>query len=242
MPLQLAGSPDVTYTALLFTPAKTADYKLEFLRLKNGSAYASVFPNGDSANSLYCSGTTPLTTRLEAGQTAVILCTLSNSATCSVKITHVHDYVKTYDPAPTCTTDGVGKYTCSICGDPARHNGQICVVRDPRDVAAMERTHEYSGLYHVLHGTLSPMNGIGPDQIRIRELLARLDSEKVDEVILATNPDVEGEATASYLGRLLKARGVRCTRIAHGVPVGGDLEYTDEVTLSKALEGRREME
>jgi recombination protein RecR len=106
----------------------------------------------------------------------------------------------------------------------------------------MERTHEYSGLYHVLHGTLSPMNGIGPDQIRIRELLARLDSEKVDEVILATNPDVEGEATASYLGRLLKARGVRCTRIAHGVPVGGDLEYTDEVTLSKALEGRREME
>ena len=132
--------------------------------------------------------------------------------------------------------------TCSICGDPARHNGQICVVRDPRDVAAMERTHEYSGLYHVLHGTLSPMNGIGPDQIRIRELLARLDSEKVDEVILATNPDVEGEATASYLGWLLKARGVRCTRIAHGVPVGGDLEYTDEVTLSKALEGRREME
>ena len=131
--------------------------------------------------------------------------------------------------------------TCEICADSARHNGQICVVRDPRDVAAIERMHEYAGLYHVLHGTLSPMDGIGPDQIRIKELLARLGSEKVEEVILATNPDVEGEATASYLARLLKPMGVRCTRIAHGVPVGGDLEYTDEVTLQKALEGRREV-
>ena len=122
--------------------------------------------------------------------------------------------------------------TCAICGDPTRHNGQLCVVRDPR---------EYNGLYHVLHGTLSPMDGIGPDQIRIRELMARLGSEKVEEVILATNPDVEGEATASYLARMIKPLGVRCTRIAHGVPVGGDLEYTDEVTLQKALEGRREM-
>ena len=105
----------------------------------------------------------------------------------------------------------------------------------------MERMHEYNGLYHVLHGTLSPMDGIGPDQIRVKELLSRLETEKVEEVILATNPDVEGEATASYLARLLKPLGVRCTRIAHGVPVGGDLEYTDEVTLMKALEGRREV-
>lgn len=131
--------------------------------------------------------------------------------------------------------------TCSICQDPTRHNGQLCVVRDPRDVAAMERMHEYSGLYHVLHGTLSPINGIGPDKIHIKELMDRLGSEKVEEVILATNPDVEGEATASYLARLIKPLGIRCTRIAHGVPVGGDLEYTDEVTLQKALEGRREM-
>ncbi len=131
--------------------------------------------------------------------------------------------------------------TCPICADITRHNGQICVVRDPRDVAAMERMHEYTGLYHVLQGTLSPMNGIGPDQIRIRELMDRLRNEKVEEVILATNPDVEGEATASYIARLIKPTGVRCTRIAHGVPVGGDLEYTDEVTLLKALEGRREM-
>ncbi len=131
--------------------------------------------------------------------------------------------------------------TCAICADSARHNGQICVVRDARDVAAIERMHEYSGLYHVLQGTLSPMNGIGPEQLRIRELVARLSAENVQEVILATNPDVEGEATASYLARLLKPMGVRCTRIAHGVPVGGDLEYTDEVTLLKAMEGRREI-
>ncbi len=131
---------------------------------------------------------------------------------------------------------------CAVCGDESRHNGQLCVVRDPRDVAAIERMHEYHGLYHVLQGTLSPMNGIGPDQIRIRELLSRLESEKVSEVILATNPDVEGEATASYIARLLRPLSVRCTRIAHGVPVGGDLEYTDEVTLLKAMEGRREMD
>ncbi len=131
--------------------------------------------------------------------------------------------------------------TCSVCGDPARHNGQICVVRDPRDVAAIERMHEYSGLYHVLHGTLSPMNGIGPDQIRINELMTRLEKEKVSEVILATNPDVEGEATASYIARLIRPTGIRCTRLAHGMPVGGDLEYTDEVTLLKAMEGRREI-
>ena len=130
---------------------------------------------------------------------------------------------------------------CSVCADPERHNGQICVVRDPRDVAALERMHEYHGLYHVLHGTLSPMEGVGPDDIHIRELLARLGTEEVSEVILATNPDVEGEATATYIARLLKPMNVKCTRIAHGVPVGGDLEYTDEVTLFKALEGRRDM-
>ena len=131
--------------------------------------------------------------------------------------------------------------TCEICQSPQRHNGQICVVRDPRDVAAVERMHDYHGLYHVLHGTLSPMDGVGPDDIRIRELVARLGTEEVSEVILATNPDIEGEATATYIARLLKPMGVKVTRIAHGVPVGSDLEYADEVTLSKAMEGRREM-
>ena len=131
--------------------------------------------------------------------------------------------------------------TCDICQSPTRHNGQICVVRDPRDVAAMERMHDYHGLYHVLHGTLSPMDGVGPNDIRIKELIARIGSEEVEEVILATNPDIEGEATATYIARILKPMGVKCTRIAHGVPVGSDLEYADEVTLSKAMEGRREL-
>jgi len=140
----------------------------------------------------------------------------------------------------TCGNYATGE-ACPVCADPARHNGQICVVRDPRDVAALERTHEYHGLYHVLHGTLSPMEGVGPDDIHIRELMTRLGTEDVSEVILATNPDVEGEATAAYIARLLRPMGIRCTRIAHGVPVGGDLEYTDEVTLFKALEGRRDM-
>lgn len=138
-----------------------------------------------------------------------------------------------------------GNYTqeeyCPICQDPQRHNGQICVVRDARDVAAMERMRDFKGLYHVLGGTLSPMNGVGPEDIRIKELLARLSTEDVNEVILATNPDIEGEATATYLARLIKPLGVRVTRIAHGVPVGSDLEYTDEVTLAKAMEGRREL-
>lgn len=140
----------------------------------------------------------------------------------------------------TCGNYSTGE-SCPVCASPERHNGQICVVRDPRDVAALERMHEYRGLYHVLHGTLSPMDGVGPDDIRIKELLSRVASEEVTEVILATNPDVEGEATAAYIARLLKPMGIRCTRIAHGVPVGGDLEYTDEVTLFKALEGRREV-
>ncbi len=130
---------------------------------------------------------------------------------------------------------------CAVCAEDARHNGQICVVRDPRDVAAMERMHDYHGLYHVLHGTLSPMDGVGPDDIRIKELMERLRQGEAKEVILATNPDIEGEATANYIARLVKPLGIRCTRIAHGVPVGSDLEYADEVTLSKAMEGRREL-
>ncbi len=138
-----------------------------------------------------------------------------------------------------------GNYTqnelCDICADEQRENGQICVVREPRDVAAMERMRDYKGLYHVLHGTLSPMDNIGPNDISIRELMMRLGSEEVNEVILATNPDIEGEATAAYIARLIKPMGIRCTRIAHGVPVGSDLEYADEVTLSKAMEGRREL-
>lgn len=140
----------------------------------------------------------------------------------------------------TCGNYAAGE-ECAVCANPARHNGQICVVRDPRDVAALERMHDYNGLYHVLHGTLSPMNGIGPASLKIQELMARLETETVSEVILATNPDVEGEATASYLARLIKPTGIRCTRIAHGVPIGGDLEYTDEATLARALEGRREL-
>ena len=130
---------------------------------------------------------------------------------------------------------------CDICADERRRNGQICVVRDPRDVAAIERMHDFHGSYNVLHGTLSPMDGIGPDDIRIKELLQRIDEGGVSEVILATNPDVEGEATAVYISKLLKQRGVKATRIAHGIPIGGNLEYVDEMTLLKAMEGRREM-
>ena len=127
---------------------------------------------------------------------------------------------------------------CPICSNKARDESVICVVEDVRDVVAMEKTHEFKGVYHVLHGSISPMNGIGPDDIKIKELLARLMDGKVKEVILATNPRVEGEATAMYISKLVKPLGVKVTRIAHGIPVGGDLEYTDEVTLSRALEGR----
>ena len=130
---------------------------------------------------------------------------------------------------------------CPICSSPKRDNSVICVVEDVRDVMAMERTHEFKGVYHVLHGTISPMNGIGPEDIKIKELLSRLMDGQVKEVILATNPRVEGEATAMYLSKLIKPLGVKVTRIAHGIPVGGDLEYTDEITLTKALEGRREI-
>ena len=128
-----------------------------------------------------------------------------------------------------------------MCADDDRKNGLLCVVKDPRDVAAMERMRDYNGQYHVLHGVISPMQGIGPDDIRIRELMARLADGSIKEVILATNPDVEGEATAAYIARLIKPMGVRVTRIAHGIPVGADLEYTDEVTLSKAFNGRSEL-
>ena len=128
---------------------------------------------------------------------------------------------------------------CPVCADEERHNGQICVVRDARDVAAIERMRDYKGLYHVLGGTLSPMNGVGPEDIRIKELLQRLSAETVTEVILATNPDIEGEATAAYIARLIKPLGVKVSRISYGVPVGSDLEYADEVTLAKAMEGRR---
>ena len=137
--------------------------------------------------------------------------------------------------------DYTANEVCSICASPKRDRSVICVVADPRDVAAMERMHDYHGLYHVLHGTLSPMDGIGPDDIHIKELMTRLQTEPVSEVILATNPDIEGEATATYIARLIKPMGIKCTRIAHGVPVGSDLEYADEVTLSKAMEGRREL-
>lgn len=129
---------------------------------------------------------------------------------------------------------------CGICSDPARNRSILCVVEDPRDVLAIERTREYHGLYHVLHGLISPMNGIGPEQLTVKELLARLDGS-VEEVIMATNPTVEGEATAMYLARLLKPMGLRVTRLAYGIPVGGNLEFADEVTLYRALEGRSEI-
>lgn len=130
---------------------------------------------------------------------------------------------------------------CPICSNTNRDSTKICVVEDVRDIIAMEKTHEYKGKYHVLHGAISPMNGIGPDNIRIKELLERLRTEKIEEIILATNPRVEGEATAMYISKLVKPLGVKVTRIAHGIPVGGDLEYADEITLIKAMEGRVEL-
>ena len=130
---------------------------------------------------------------------------------------------------------------CSMCSNKNRDASIICVVEDPRDVAAMERTREFKGQYHVLNGVISPMDGIGPDMIKIKELIQRLGTQEVREIIMATNPTIEGETTAMYIARLLKPRGIKVTRIAHGLPVGGDLEYADEVTISKALEGRREI-
>ena len=130
---------------------------------------------------------------------------------------------------------------CAICSDPSRDSFTICVVEQPQDIAAMERSHGYNGLYHVLHGVLSPLDGVGPDKLNIRELFQRLQRESISEIIIATNSDVEGEATATYLAQLLKPIGITVSRIAHGLPMGGDLEYADEVTLSKALENRRAM-
>lgn len=146
---------------------------------------------------------------------------------------HIHD-------CPVC-----GNYTdsdpCAICADKERTDALICVVSDARDVFALEKMREFRGKYHVLHGVISPMDGVGPDDIAIKELLQRVDAGGVNEVILATNPDVEGEATAAYIAKLLKQRNVKATRIAHGIPIGGSLEYVDEMTLIKAVEGRREM-
>ncbi|MGM8213867.1 recombination mediator RecR [Virgibacillus sp. W0430] len=130
---------------------------------------------------------------------------------------------------------------CSICQDQTRDESIICVVEDPRDVIAMEKMKEFTGRYHVLHGSISPMDGIGPEDINVPDLLQRLKNEQVEEIILATNPNIEGEATAMYISRLVKPSGIRTTRIAHGLPVGGDLEYADEVTLAKSLEGRRDV-
>ncbi|RKD68061.1 MULTISPECIES: recombination mediator RecR [Sinobaca] len=130
---------------------------------------------------------------------------------------------------------------CRICEDKQRDQSIICVVQDSKDVIAMEKMREYSGQYHVLHGAISPMDGIGPEDIKVPELIKRLQNDEVKEVIIATNPTIEGEATAMYISRLVKPSGMRVTRIAHGLPVGGDLEYADEVTLSKAIEGRREL-
>jgi recombination protein RecR len=130
---------------------------------------------------------------------------------------------------------------CSVCADPSRNRDTVCVVKDARDVNALERIRDYNGLYHVLGGVISPMDGVGPDDIRIRELMSRLAEGEIKEVVLATNPDVEGEATAAYISRLIKPMGIKVTRIAHGVPVGGELEYTDEITLMRAFQGRREL-
>jgi len=130
---------------------------------------------------------------------------------------------------------------CSICADPRRDTTTICVVEESRDIVAVEKTGEYRGRYHVLQGAISPIEGVGPEQLRVRELLARLEDEGVTEIILCTNPNLEGEATAMYLSRLIKPLGIKVTRIASGLPVGGDLEYADELTLGRALEGRREV-
>jgi recombination protein RecR len=130
---------------------------------------------------------------------------------------------------------------CDICSDPKRDPALMCVVETPRDLIAVENTKEYNGYYHVLHGAISPMDGIGPNEIKIRELILRLQGDETKEVILATNPSIEGEATAMYISKLLKGTDIIVTRLAHGLPVGGDLEYADEITLARAIEGRRKL-
>ncbi len=133
------------------------------------------------------------------------------------------------------------KELCPVCSSPVRDNSVICVVETPRDATAVENTHEFKGVYHVLHGAISPLNDVGPDNLTIKQLVARLADDTVSEVIMATNPTVEGDATALYISKLLKPMGVKVTRLAYGIPVGGDLEYADEYTLAKALEGRNEI-
>ena len=140
-----------------------------------------------------------------------------------------------------CFNVAEGGELCAVCADDRRDGSTVCVVEDPRDIVAVERTQQFRGRYHVLQGALNPLEGVGPDQLRVRELLARIESEDVKEVILCTNPNLEGEATAMYLARLLNPLGVRVTRIASGLPVGGDLEYADELTLGRAIEGRRDL-
>ena len=140
-----------------------------------------------------------------------------------------------------CCGNLTDKDPCSICSDPSRRNDVICVVESPKDVMAMERVREFDGRYHVLHGVISPMEGVGPEDINLKSLIVRLQGSDVKELIIATNPTIEGEATAMYIARLIKPSGIRVTRIAHGIPVGGDLEYAEEVTLLKAVEGRREL-
>ena len=142
---------------------------------------------------------------------------------------------------PVCQNFSQGDGLCPICQDPRRDASVICVVADPKDVMAMERSREYTGVYHVLHGVISPMNHVGPDELRVKELVERVGTGAVSEVIMATNPDTEGEATAMYLSRLLKPFQVKVTRLAYGIPVGSHLEYADDATLLRALEGRREM-
>ena len=141
---------------------------------------------------------------------------------------------------PVCQNLTQGDGPCAICASPRRDGSVICVVAEPKDVIAMERSREYNGLFHVLHGVISPMNHVGPDDLHIKSLVERVSSGEIREVIMATNPDTEGEATAMYLSRLLKPFQVKVTRLAYGIPVGGDLEYADEVTLTRAMEGRRE--
>ncbi|MBR2558858.1 MAG: recombination protein RecR [Firmicutes bacterium] len=140
-----------------------------------------------------------------------------------------------------CCGNLTDKDPCSICNDPSRRNDVICVVESPKDVMAMERVREFDGRYHVLHGVISPMEGVGPEDINLKSLIVRLQGSDVKELIIATNPNIEGEATAMYIARLIRPSGIKVSRIANGIPVGGDLEYADEVTLLKALEGRREI-
>ena len=148
---------------------------------------------------------------------------------------------KSISCCPVCQNLTEGEGPCALCASPRRDHSVVCVVADPKDVAAMERSREYRGVYHVLHGVISPMNHVGPDDLHIHQLVERVAAGGIEEIIMATNPDTEGEATAMYLCRLLKPFGVRVTRLAYGIPVGGHLEFADEATLMRALEGRREM-